>query len=80
MEALEQLRPVLPEDGREHLFLGGEVVVEEPVRDAGLLGDVADPGGVVAVAREHADRRGENELPLLLGTGLAIALRALACD
>ena len=41
----------------EHLVLRAEVVVEQAVRDAGLLGDVADPRAVEAVPREHAHRR-----------------------
>ena len=42
VEALEQLAPVLAEDRREDLLLGGEVVVQQPVGDPCLLGDVAD--------------------------------------
>jgi hypothetical protein len=37
-------------------------VVEEPVRHAGLFGDVTDAGRVVALAGEDADGRGEDEL------------------
>jgi hypothetical protein len=40
-------------------------VVEEPVGDAGLLGDVADARGVVPVAREHADGRVEDQAALV---------------
>ena len=69
-EAAEQLAPVLAEDGLEHGLLGREVVVEEPVRDARLLGDVADAGGVVAVAGEDADGGVEDEAALLLAPGL----------
>ena len=43
LEARDQFAPVLAEDRLQHLVLRGEVVVQEPVRDAGLLRDVADP-------------------------------------
>jgi len=36
------------------------------VRDAGLLGDVADARGVIAPLREHLDRRVEDHATLLL--------------
>ena len=55
-------------------------MVEQPVRDARLLGDVADAGGVVAVAREDAHGRVEDEAPLLLARGLTVAAGALARD
>ena len=73
VEALEQLPPVLAEDRLQHLLLGGEVVVEEPVRDARLLGDVPDARGVVAGAGEHPDGRVEDE-PLLLARWRSPAL------
>src|SRR5207253_11268888 len=57
----EQLVPGLAEDDLEELVLRGEVVVEQPVRDTGLLGDVADPARVEALAREDADRRVANQ-------------------
>jgi len=41
-------------------------VVEQPVGDAGLLGDVADPARVVALAGEDTDGGVENQPPLLL--------------
>jgi len=40
-------------------------VVEESVRDARLLGDVADSRGVEALAGEDAHRRLEDPPPLL---------------
>ena len=40
-------------------------MVEQAVRDAGLLRDVADAGGVVAAPGEDADGRVEDPLPLL---------------
>ena len=54
------------EDRLEHRVLRVEVVVEEPVRDAGLLGDVADPARVESLAREHANGGVEDLTPLFL--------------
>jgi hypothetical protein len=51
-------------------------VVEQPVGDARLLGDVADPGGVEPPTREDADGRVEDLATLLLGARLAVA----GCD
>ncbi len=68
-ERLEQLAPVLSEDRLEHLLLGGEVVVEETVRDPRLFGDVADARGVVALRREDADGRVEDDAALLSPAG-----------
>ena len=55
-------------------------MVEQAVRDAGLLGDVADARGVVAVAGEDADGGVDDEAPLLLARGLPVTARALARD
>jgi len=63
----EELAPGLAEHRLEQLVLGREVVVQEPVRDTGLLGDVADPARVEALAREDAYGGIQNEAPLLLG-------------
>jgi hypothetical protein len=41
-------------------------VVEQPVRHAGLLSDIRDAGGVIAVPREDAHRGVEDETPLVL--------------
>jgi hypothetical protein len=41
-------------------------VVEEPVGHTCVLRDVADPGTVVAMLREHADRGVEDELALVI--------------
>ena len=73
VDPLEEHAPVLPEDRLEHLVLGREVVVEQTVRDARLLGDVADPRRVKALAREHADGGVENLAPLLFGAGRPLA-------
>ena len=58
--------PRLAEDRLQHLVLRREVVVEEAVRDARLLGDVADARRVVALAREHTHGRVEDQTPLPL--------------
>jgi hypothetical protein len=43
-------------------------VVEETMSDARVLGDVPDPRAVVAVIGKDADRRVEDELPLVRGS------------
>ena len=65
-ERLEHVAPRVAEDRLEHLVLRLEVVVEQAVRDARLLGDVADAARVVAAAREDADGGVEDLPPLLL--------------
>ena len=55
-------------------------MVEQSVRDAGLLRDVADAGGVVAVACENAHGCVEDEAALLFAPGLTVAAGALARD
>jgi hypothetical protein len=64
--ALDEHGPVLAEDRLEHLVLRREVVVEEAVRDARLVGDVAHPGRVEALVREDPHRGVEDDAPLLL--------------
>src|SRR6185437_3071763 len=64
---LEHHVPALEEERVEHLVLGAEVVVDEPVGDTGLVGDVGDAAGVEALAREHAHGRVEDQAPLLRG-------------
>ena len=58
--ARQQQRPALAEELVQHLVLGLEVVVDEAVGDARLVGDVGDPGRVEALASEDADRRVED--------------------
>ncbi len=53
----QEQRPPLGEELVHHLVLRAEVVVDEPVGDACLVGDVGDAARVVALAREHADGR-----------------------
>ena len=72
VDALEEHAPVLAEDRLEHLVLRREVVVEQAVRDARLLGDVADARGVEALAREHAHGGVEDQTPFLLRTCRAL--------
>ena len=67
-ERLEHVAPRVPEDRLEHLVLRAEVVVEQPVRDAGLLGDVTDAAVVIAAAREDP-HGGVEEQPALLLLG-----------
>ena len=43
------------------------------MRNARLLGDVADARSVEALVREHADGGVEDQTPLLFGTGGALA-------
>ena len=64
-EARDQGAPVLEEDRAQDVVLRGEVVVEQAVRDAGVLGDVADARAVVAVLREDANRGVEDALALV---------------
>ena len=66
VDAFDQDRPVLAEDRLEHFVLRGEVVVEQAVCDAGLLGDVADARRVEALASEDANGGVEDDAPLLL--------------
>ena len=49
----------------------GEVVVDEPVGDAGLVGDVRHAAGVEALAREHAHGGVEDQPPLVGGLSAA---------
>ncbi len=65
-EGVQHLGPRVAEDRFQHLLLRGEVVVEEAVRDACLLGDVAHAAAVVALAGEDADGGVEDQPALLL--------------
>ena len=68
-DRLEHDVPALEEQRVEHLVLGLEVVVDEPVGDARLVGDVRYPAGVEALAREHADRGVQDHPPLVDAQG-----------
>ena len=69
---LEHHVPALEEERVEDLVLGGEVVVDEPVRHAGLVGDVRHAAGVEPLAREHAHGRFEDQAALV-GRDLLLA-------
>ena len=55
LDRAQQQRPALDEELVEDLVLGAEVVVDEPVGDPRLVGDVGDAGRVEALAGEDAD-------------------------
>ena len=78
-DRLEHDRPALEEQRVEDLVLGGEVVVDEAIGDAGLVGDVGDAAGVKALAREHAHGRVEDRAALV-GGGLRTGLRTGAAS
>jgi hypothetical protein len=44
-------------------------VVDQPVGDAGLFGDITDTGGFIALSGEDTDGCGEDQLSLVLGCG-----------
>ena len=71
-DRLQHHVPALQEERVEDLVLGGEVVVDEPVRDARLVGDVRDAAGVEALVGEHPHGGVEDHAPLVgaaLGAG-----------
>ncbi len=72
LDRRQQQRPALAEELVEDLVLGLEVVVDEAVGDAGLVGDVGDAGRVEALAGEDADRRVEDLAALVDGGGGAL--------
>ena len=63
LDRRQQQRPALDEELVQDLVLGVEVVVDEPVGDVRLAGDVGDAAGVEALAGEDADRRVEDLPP-----------------
>ena len=64
-DRLEHHVPALEEERVEDLVLGGEVVVDEAIRHARLVGDVGDAAGVEALAREHPHGGVEDHAPLV---------------
>ena len=72
-DRVEQDVPALEEQRVQHLVLGLEVVVDEPVGDARLVGDVRHAARVEALAREHAHRGVEDDPPLVDGACFAAA-------
>src|SRR4051812_10574834 len=72
-DRVEHDLPALGEERVEDLFLRPEVVVDEAVRDARLVGHVGDAAGVEATRREDADRCVEDLAALVGGRGGARA-------
>jgi alpha-methylacyl-CoA racemase len=72
VDPLDEQAPVLAEDRLENFVFRREVVVQQPMRHAGLLGDVADPRGVEPLSREDADGCVEDQTPFLFRTGCAL--------
>jgi hypothetical protein len=48
----------LLEEAEEEIFLGGDVVIEAPLQDAELVGDILDGGRRIAALIEHLCRGG----------------------
>src|SRR5439155_16432032 len=67
-DSVEHVTPGLAEDRLEQLLLRSEIVIEQPVGDTRLLGDVTDTRRVIALAREDAHSGIEDEAPLVLMT------------
>jgi alpha-methylacyl-CoA racemase len=72
VDALDEQAPVLAEDRLEDFVLRREVVVQQAVRDAGFLRDVADARRVEPLSREDADGCVEDQSPFLFRTGCAL--------
>ena len=72
----QQQRPALGEELVQDLVLRLEVVVDEAVGDAGLVGDVRDAAGVEALAREDVDRRVQDLAPLVHRRRLGVHRRS----
>ena len=64
-DQLDHHVPALEEQRVEHRVLGAEVVVDEPVGHARLLGDVRHPALGEALLGEHPDRRVEDLPPFV---------------
>ena len=75
----QQHRPALGEELVQHLVLGLEVVVDEPVRNPGLVGDVRHPAGMEAGACEHP-AGGVEDLAALVDRGGAGHQEAAICS
>src|SRR5439155_23897538 len=61
----DERRPRLAEDRLQRLFLRAEVVVQQAVRDARLVGDVADAGRVESLGRKYPHGRLEELGPAI---------------
>ena len=78
LDRRQQQRPALEEEFVEDLVLGVEVVVDEAVGDARLVGDVGDAGRVEALAGEDGDR-GVEDLPAFVdGAGALRTERSIS--
>ena len=66
--------PALEEERVEDLVLRAEVVVDEAVGDARLVGDVRHAAGVEALPREHAHGGVEDQAALVDRGGLAVGV------
>ena len=69
----QQHVPALEEERVEHLVLGAEVVVDEAVGDARLVGDVRHAAAVEALPGEHADGGVEDQAALVGGAAWSAA-------
>ena len=65
----QEQRPALGEELVHHLVLRAEVVVDEPIGDARLVGDVGNAARVVALAREHPHGRVQDLAAAVGGCG-----------
>jgi len=72
VDPLDEQAPVLAEDRLEDFVLRREVVVQQAMRDAGFLGDVADARRVKSLSREDADGCVEDQTPFLFRNGCAL--------
>jgi hypothetical protein len=70
-DRVEHDLPALDEQLVEDLLLRIEVVVDEPVRDAGLVGHVGDAAVMEPLPREDGDGCIEDETALVHGAGAA---------
>jgi hypothetical protein len=66
-DRVDHQAPALEEQGVQDLVLGLEVVVDQPVGDARLVGDVGHPARVEPLAREHSYGGVEDDAPLVDG-------------
>ena len=67
IDRVEHHRPAVQEERVEDLLLGLEVVIDEAVGHAGLVGDVGHAAGVEPLPGEHAHRGVEDDPALVDG-------------
>ena len=63
----------------ENLLLGGEVVIDEPVGDPGLVGDIRNPAGVKTLPGKDPHRRVEDHPTFVDGRRRHSQLPFLSC-